>query len=286
MSAARQLSTEDVERGYNNRAAVPDHARWFERWAAMSATAFASERVVRDLRYGPNPKETLDLFLPRGPARATFLFLHGGYWRSLDKSDFSWIAPPFVERGVAVAMLNYDLLPAVSVHTIVLQVLRALEWLWRESETLGFDPSRIVVGGHSAGGHLAAMSACALWPQWDPDLPADLVAGVVSVSGLYDLEPLRHTTFLGPDLALDEAGAFRASPAWMTPATGAPVVTAAGGLESESFKAQSALLAQRWPRNVVADLPMPGRNHLTVVDALAEPGNPLFEAALGLCRGA
>lgn len=281
-----RYTAEFCDREYNARAMIPDHPAIFARWARVAQDVRAHAHARLDLAYGSSPKQSLDVFPAAHADAPLFVFVHGGYWRSLDKSDFSWIAPPFVERGVAVAMLNYDLLPAVSVHTIVLQVLRALEWLWRESETLGFDPSRIVVGGHSAGGHLAAMSACALWPQWDPDLPADLVAGVVSVSGLYDLEPLRHTTFLGPDLALDEAGAFRASPAWMTPATGAPVVTAAGGLESESFKAQSALLAQRWPRNVVADLPMPGRNHLTVVDALADPGNPLFEAALGLCRGA
>ena len=281
-----RYTAEFCDREYNARAMIPDHPAIFARWARVAQDVRAHAHARLDLAYGSSPKQSLDVFPAAHADAPLFVFVHGGYWRSLDKSDFSWIAPPFVERGVAVAMLNYDLLPAVSVHTIVLQVLRALEWLWRESETLGFDPSRIVVGGHSAGGHLAAMSACALWPQWDPDLPADLVAGVVSVSGLYDLEPLRHTTFLGPDLALDEAGAFRASPAWMTPATGAPVVTAAGGLESESFKAQSALLAQRCPRNVVADLPMPGRNHLTVVDALAEPGNPLFEAALGLCRGA
>ena len=281
-----RYTAEFCDREYNARAMIPDHPAIFARWARVAQDVRAHAHARLDLAYGSSPKQSLDVFPAAHADAPLFVFVHGGYWRSLDKSDFSWIAPPFVERGVAVAMLNYDLLPAVSVHTIVLQVLRALEWLWRESETLGFDPSRIVVGGHSAGGHLAAMSACALWPQWDPDLPADLVAGVVSVSGLYDLEPLRHTTFLGPDLALDEAGAFRASPAWMTPATGAPVVTAAGGLESESFKAQSALLAQRWPRNVIADIPMPGRNHLTVVDALAEPGNPLFEAVLGVCRGA
>ena len=286
MVAAPELSADEVECGYNNRAAVPDHARWFARWGELSAAAYASERVVRDLRYGPGPKETLDLFAPRTPARATFLFLHGGYWRSLDKAEHAFVAPPLTARGIVVAVANYDLCPGASIAAIVEETARAVAWLVREGGGRGANTGRLVVGGHSAGGHLAAMSACALWPQWDPDLPADLVAGVVSVSGLYDLEPLRHTTFLGPDLALDEAGAFRASPAWMTPATGAPVVTAAGGLESESFKAQSALLAQRWPRNVVADLPMPGRNHLTVVDALAEPGNPLFEAALGLCRGA
>ncbi len=281
-----RYTAEFCDREYNARAMIPDHPAIFARWAKAGADVRARAHARLDLAYGSSRLQSLDFFPAAHADAPLFVFIHGGWWRSLDKSDFSWIAPPFVERGVAVALLNYELVPTVSVHSIVLQVLRALEWLWRESETLGFDATRIVVGGHSAGGHLAAMSACALWPQWDPDLPADLVAGVVAVSGVYDLEPLRHTTFLGPDLALDEAGAFRASPAWMAPATGAPVVTAAGALESESFKAQAALLAQRWPHNVIADLPMPGRNHLTVVDALAEPGNPLFEAALGLCRGA
>src|SRR2546422_3853193 len=113
------LTPELVERGYNNRAAVPDHPRWFARYAELSAAAVAELRPERDLRYGSGPKETLDLFVPSAPAMATFVFIHGGYWRALDKSEFSFVAPPFVRRGIAVAGINFDLWPAVSIAALV-----------------------------------------------------------------------------------------------------------------------------------------------------------------------
>ena len=107
-----RYTPEFVERGYNNRAAVPDHPQWFARYARASAAARARFAPQLDLRYGPGPKETLDLFVPAGPRRAaTFVFIHGGYWRALDKSDFSFVAAPFVAQGIAVAVVNYDLCP-------------------------------------------------------------------------------------------------------------------------------------------------------------------------------
>ena len=105
---------EFVERGYNNRAAVPDHPQWFAKYAQWSAAAFDRYRPARDVRYGPGPKEVLDVFAPAAAARGTLVFLHGGYWRALDKDDFAFVAAPFVDAGIAVANVNYDLCPAVS----------------------------------------------------------------------------------------------------------------------------------------------------------------------------
>ena len=277
---------DDCDRQYNARAAVPEHPAIFARWAKAAAAARAGLSMRAGLAYGGTPRQCVDLYPAARTDAPLLAFIHGGYWRSGAREDFAWIAPPFVERGVSVALIGYDLAPAVTLRTITLQVLRALEWLWRNAPEHGFDSSRIVVGGHSAGGHLAAMSACALWPQWDPDLPTDLVKGVVAVSGLFDLAPLRHASFLSADLNLDEADAFQLSPAWMTPAHGLPVITAVGGLESAGFHAQAALLARQWPRNLRAELPMPGANHMTVLEGLADPGNALFQAALDLLENA
>src|SRR5262249_15792996 len=131
------LTPDFVERGYNLRAAVPDHPRWFERYARTSAEARAQFSPRLDLRYGPGPKETLDLFLPEISAGGTFVFFHGGYWRALDKSDFSFVAPPFLARGIAVAVVNYDLCPDVDIATIVDECRRAIVWLVREGRSLG-----------------------------------------------------------------------------------------------------------------------------------------------------
>ena len=139
------LTAEAVERGYNNRASVPEHPQWFERWAKASAEARDRYRPALDLRYGPNPKETLDLFVPAQRARGTLMFVHGGYWRALDKADHAFVAGPFVEQGLAVAVTNYDLCPAVSIATIVDEQRRALAWLAGEGTRHGAEASRIVV---------------------------------------------------------------------------------------------------------------------------------------------
>ena len=278
-------STEFYEREYNARAAIPEHPRIFARWAEQAAATRRLRACLIDLPYGDTGAEKLDLFPARGDSAPLMVFIHGGYWRSLDKSDFSWIAPPFVNEGIAVALLNYGLAPRTPIEDIVRQVLRALSWLHQRADRYGIDPTRIFVSGHSAGGHLTAMAMAALWPVLSPDLPADLVKGGLAVSALYDLEPLMHAPFVNGDLQLTPARVERLSPARMPAATAAPLYTAVGALESGEFRRQNALIAQRWPRNFVRDIPLPGCNHLTVCDELGQPGSALFDAAIELVRG-
>ncbi|MEO8487770.1 MAG: alpha/beta hydrolase [Betaproteobacteria bacterium] len=283
MAAGAPRTADEVERGYNNRAAVPDHSRWFARWAELSAAAFASERVVRDLRYGPGPKETLDLFLPRGPARGTFLFLHGGYWRALDKADHAFVAPPMTAQGIAVAVANYDLCPQVPVATIVDECARAVAWLVREGAAQGADPRRLVVGGHSAGGHLTAMMMARDWRAHG--FATNPVHGGVSLSGVHDLRPMTLFSY-NADLKLDDADAARLSPALMRPTTGAPLLIAVGGAETSEFLRQSALMWDAWPRQRPAGmrgpLVVPRKHHFDVVLEHADPESALTGATVAL----
>jgi arylformamidase len=275
-------TAEYCEREYNARAMIPDHPRIFADWAERGAATRRQRAGLLDLPYGEAAAERLDLFPTRRESAPLLVYIHGGYWRSLDKSDFSWVAPPFVDHGIAVAVVNYGLAPGTPIEEMVRQMLRALAWLYRKADDLGFDPQRMHVAGHSAGGHLAAMMLAALWPRYDEDLPEDLVKGVLAVSGVFDLEPLVHAPFVNVDLQLDVERAATLSPARMLPATQAPVYLAVGGDESFEFKRQSALLAKRWRRNVARNVPMAGFNHLTVCSELANPASPLFDAALEL----
>lgn len=277
-------TVEFCEREYNARAAIPDHPQIFARWAEQAAATRRLRACLVDLPYGESSAEKLDLFPARSDNAPLFVFIHGGYWRSLDKSDFSWIAPPLVNHGIAVALPNYGLAPKTALEDIVRQTLRALAWLYRNADRYGFDPERIYVSGHSAGGHLTAMTMAALWDVYAPDLPRNLVKGGLAISGLYDLEPLVHAPFVNVDLKLDVRRARRLSPAYMPPATRAPLYTAVGALESSEFRRQNALIGKRWPQNFVRDVPMPGCNHLTVCDELANPASPLFDAAIELVR--
>ncbi len=279
-----RLTEAFCNREYNARAMIPDAADVFARWTDDAQRVRDRLQGELDLRFGDGECDALDLF-SAGPGSSLFVFIHGGYWRAFHKSDFSWIAPPFVERGVSVAVLDYALAPQVTIEHIVRQNLAALGWLWRHGGSLGFDRNRIVVGGHSAGGHLTAMMLAARFPDWSSDLPPDLVKGGVAISGLFDLEPIRRASFLNVDLKLDVTSARRLSPASMTPATDAPLVTAVGGIESSEFKRQTRLIAERWSQAFRADVPMPGRDHLRVCEALADPASPLFEATIALLEG-
>jgi arylformamidase len=267
---------------YNARATIPDHPYIFTRWLKDSTHARRTSAALLDLSYGESSGERLDFFPAQRGGAPLLVFIHGGWWRSLDKSDFSFIAPAFVRAGFNVALTNYTLAPAAPVAEIVRQQLRALAWLYRHAEQYDFDPQRIVVAGHSAGAHLSAMMLAAGWPVFGEDLPADLVKAGILMSGIYDLEPMRHTDFVSADLKLTEADVAQLSPVWMPQPHAAPFITAVGGLESDEFKRQNTLIAQRWKANHAADIALPNVNHLTICDAFATPGNPLFEASVRL----
>ena len=279
------LTPQAAERGYNNRAAVPDHPRWLARCAELSAAAMASLAPRRDVRYGPNPKETLDLFLPATPARGTLAFIHGGYWRTLDKADFAFVATPFVAQGYAVANINYDLCPAVTLATIVDECRRAVAWLAREGSRNG-APAPLVLAGHSAGGHLVAMMYATDWAA--RGLAAAPFVGGVTLSGVHDLSPLVLFTH-NADLRLDDAEAARVSPVNHAPSVDAPLVVAVGANETSEFIRQSALLWKAWPSTHPAAmrefLAIRERHHFNVVldytdaeSALAKATTALFSA--------
>jgi len=271
-------------REYNARAMVPEHPQFFARWAELSTRARATMICYLDRRYGEMPGEAMDIFPARKGDGSCMLFIHGGYWRSLDKADFSFLAPAWVDSGVSLAVVNYDLCPKVSVEEIVLQMLRASSWLYLNAEQYGMDEDRLYVGGHSAGGHLAAMMMTALWPVFDPRLPKDLFKGALAISGIYDLRPLTQVDWLNSDLKLDETAALKVSPAFLPPATRAPVMTCVGGNESPEFKRQNALLAVRWRGAFAGDIAMPGANHFSVVDGLANQSSSLFAGARRLMK--
>lgn len=279
-----KLTPEYCEREYNARASIPEHPQIFARWAEQSAATRRLRPGLLDISYGETAGERLDLYPARGDGTPLLVFIHGGYWRSLDKSDFSWLAPPFVQHGVALALLNYGLAPQTTIEDMVRQQLRALAWLYRNGDRLGFDPERIVIAGHSAGAHLAVMMMAALWPAYEADLPRSLVKGGLAVSGLYDLAPLVQASFVNGDLKLDARRARTLSPAFMPPATAAPLITAVGELESSEFHRQTRLIASAWKSVHQRDVPMRGVHHLTVMDEMANPASPLFDATLDLVR--
>jgi len=279
---ATAMTAEEIERGYNNRAAVPDHQRSLDEWLARSQSAREALRPSIDVRYGASDDETLDLYLPRQPARGTLTYIHGGWWRSLDKSDYGFVAPAFVAAGYAVALINYTLCPHGTIANAVEQCRRALLWLVGEGPGRG-APAPLVIGGHSAGGHLTAMMYTTDWRA--QGLARTPFTGGASLSGVHELAPLVRFSH-NVDFRLDAAEARRMSPAATQPLTDAPLLLAVGANETSEFVRQTDLLWDAWPRNHPAGLPAPmhirGRHHYDVVLDYADPASALTQATLAL----
>lgn len=268
---------------YNNRARIPEHPEIFARWEKASALTRDRSACEIDVPYGEDASEKLDVFMTPRPNAPVFVFIHGGYWRALDKRDQSFVAASYVNAGALVVVPNYALCPAVTIEHICLQMTQALAWTRRNAARYGGDPRRIVVAGHSAGGHLAAMLMSCDWAKVGADLPAGLVASALCISGLFDLEPMRHTPFLAPDLRLDADSARALSPAFFPAPPRGRVYAVVGAHESQEFTRQNELLRKAWgPVRVPVCETVPGANHLTVLHELADPKSRLHRLGLDL----
>ncbi len=276
---------EYYEKQYNARASIPDHPQIFARWAESSAQVRASLPCDLDIQYGADVTETLDVFPAQGEARAMMVFIHGGWWRSLDKSDFSFIVPEFSKRGIVVANINYGLAPATFMGDMVKQSRNAMAWLYRHTPHFGIDPEKFYIAGHSAGAHLAAMMLATDWSKFADDTPRDMIKGMVGISGLYDLEPLLQIESVNVDLNLTANSAKKLSPTLLRAQSDAAVYLAAGELESDEFKRQSNSLAQNWHKNIEYNQIVTSAHHLNIVDSFADSENDLFKHTIAMMNG-
>jgi len=272
----------DYEKEYDNRGRVPEHPEIFARWQ-REAVAYreAAQDAEFGLAYGPSPRQTIDLFPAKDDDAMTplALFIHGGWWRSLDPSMFSQVAAGPNARGITVAVAGYDFCPQISIATIIEEMRATCLWLWRRYG------KRIFVYGHSAGGHLAACLLAQDWKAFASDAPADLVPAAYAISGVFDLAPLVHVS-QNSDLRLDEAEARRVSPLhWKVPA-GRTLDAVVGSLESSEFLRQSKIIAEGWSSRGVAARyeEIVGMNHFTIVDELSEPDSAMTRRVTELAQ--
>ena len=276
-----------LERMYNNRQRVPDHGDYFARWAAESALVRRSLPCQLDVRYGDGAGETLDAFAAARPRSPIVVFIHGGYWKAMDKSQHSFVVPALRDLGAAVVVPNYALAPKVGIPDITLQMVRAVAWSWRHARTLGGDARRIVVMGHSAGGQLAAMMLACAWNRFEPALPPRLVRAALGISGLYDLQPLLHTPSLQEVLRLTPRQVQAASPARLPAPAHGRLISAVGGDESSEYLRLNRLIQQAWGRErVPLAQALPGLDHFSIVDALLDPkqrAHRVWRQVIGSC---
>lgn len=269
------VPNERLEREYNLRLRHPERDAIYAE-CRNASTLVREEMAMRgDVAYGPGPRQTLDIF-PAAEPGPVLLFFHGGYWRSLNKDIFSFIAPGFVEAGVMVVLANYDLAPDVSIERIVVESAEAVDCVRDHVSEFGGDPDRLVTAGHSAGGHLAVSAL-----RRTDGSPSG-VRGAIAISGLFDLEPLRETS-INETLRLDPPVCERMSLIRHIEPSAAPLLLAVGEDETNEFRRQSEDFAAAWRAcgNAGDVHTLPDLTHFDIIVEFARAGSALHE----MCRG-
>jgi len=270
------MATMDYESEYNTRAWSPGFEAAFERRetasAAYRAHAQNEGRAELNVGYGTSDRQIVDIFhaAKQREPQAVAAFIHGGFWRAQAPALYSNLARGLNAHGVTVAMIGYDLCPQVTLATIVDEVRQACLFLWRRWH------KRMLVIGHSAGGHLTACMVATDWKALAPDAPADLAPIGCAVSGVFELEPVLATS-VNNDLRLSAEDAKRLSPILWPVAPGRLLDVVVGGAESPEFQRQSRTMAQAWRQSEAETRfeAVPGANHFTVIEPLAEPDSAM-----------
>ena len=255
----RAYDQKGLDAQYEQRSLVPHADQIIARWGPMSDAVRARIGEPRSERYGPTPVETLDVY---GEGEKAFVFVHGGAWKRQSRRENAFAAEPFVQAGAAFVVLDFALLPSVTLPEMAAQICRGIEWVYRNLST------EIVLCGHSSGSHLAA---CALVETGSP-------ANALLVSGIYDLLPVRLSV-RNEYVRLDEELEHEYSPIRHVERIKCPVTVAWAEHEAAEFYRQSEAFAQRLraPRIIGR-----GMNHFEIIETLADPGAPLGRAALNM----
>jgi arylformamidase len=278
MKVYGEFTQAELDEALNARGTAPDFDEVLRRYDEDSARVRARFPGRLGVAFGPSADETLDIFPAERADAPIHLFIHGGYWRLLTRTENSFAAEALVPAGATVVVINYALSPHVTLDEIVRQCRASIAWTWKNAKSFGADPDRLFISGHSAGGHLVGMMLATDWER-DFGAPGDVIKGATAVSGLYDLRPVRKS-FVNEWLQLDEAAAIRNSPLLNLPRRGCPLIVSYGERDTIEFRRQSDEYLDAWRakghQGIYVD--MPGFHHFDVMNEIANPKSALARA--------
>src|SRR5271168_3447390 len=257
----RSLSQQALDSGLNNGAAVAGSGNMVEGWEKLSAEMRAAHGAHLDLQYGPRERNRIDFLKSRESNAPTLLFIHGGYWQKRAKEAFTLFAQGPMAHGINVALIGYTLAPEATLDQIVAEIHSGLDFLAAQLPDLGGDGNGIIASGWSAGGHLVAMA-----------LSHPLVRAGMAISGIYDLEPIRHS-YLNVKLGLDEAISRRNSPMMQAGGPIKPLSLVVGSAELPLLRKQTSDFAGHRAKYglPVTYEEIPGADHFTIMNEMMRP---------------
>lgn len=275
----KNFRLDEMEYQYNPRVSVTNYPEHVATRARASRSTRAKLKSHCDVPYGQSQGTVLDIFPAKDEKSPVQLYIHGGYWRGGSKNDYSFIAEPFVDAGITMVLLEYDLCPKVTLRDIVHQVRSGIAWCYQNISGYGGDPEQLYISGSSAGGHLVAM---ALNHDWElANLPPDLIKGAVAITGVYDLDPVFHVS-VNKDIRLTPELARSFSPMVHPPGQRTPLVIAVGASETPGWIQMSrdfyTLCAQQGVE--CGYLEVPGAHHFSVSAQLGDPASVLTQTVL------
>lgn len=274
------MLNERMEKEYTLSHLQPD-VHYLPVWAELSAAFRTTANGQIDLAYGDGERDRLDYF-PAANARSapTLIFIHGGWWQKGDKSVYSFLAEPFLAKGISFLALNYDFCPNVRMTQIVDQVFKSMAWIDDNIERMGGNRDKLVIAGHSAGGHLGGMMTTVDPAPGTKRVRPGMLKGAVLLSGIFDLEPLMDTT-INDALRLDAEEARVQSPVRRALNLSGRLVVGCGDDESSEFNRQSdAYVAAH--RSADIDVTRVGApaHHFGIINVLADPNSALFQTTV------
>ncbi len=271
-----------LDRQYNNRLHVPDFATYLDRWDNLSRVAEQTFPVVKNIPYAALPHEQLDIYPSLQPFSKTLIFIHGGYWHKLDKSDFQFVGMAFRDYGITTVLINYPLAPEVSIDQISASCRQAISWLYQNISAYNGNPEQLYVAGHSAGAHLAAMLLATDWKQFNL-IPA-LIKGACFISGLFNLIPISLSD-INQVLNMQTETAIRNSPVYLLPATQCLLSIIVGSNETDEFLHQSKELYDCWKDSIPAEMiQIEGLNHYSIVETILDTNSCLHREMVRIMK--
>lgn len=273
----KQYNQAALDRQYNNRLQVPGYAIHLERWELLSRQTEKKYPVIKDVAYGDQPRELLDIYPSSQQRSKTLVFIHGGYWQRFDKSSFQFVAGAFHSYNITSALLNYPLAPIASMDQIVSSCRKAMRWLHANLPSFNGDVNEVYLVGHSAGAHLVAMLMASEWQQNNHSFSKDMFKGACAISGLFNLVPVQLSE-VNRGLQMGAGTALKNSPVQLKPVITCPLILGVGDEETEEFKDQSKELYACWKENISIQFSqIPGLNHFSILEALCTPASVLHK---------